>query len=787
MDLRCVFFPLGSTRTSQLIAALALCLGLSHGPAIAQSQRALLIGIDTYTAEAQRKTALADSVSDDERGSVRGWTDLDGAVNDAQALRALLTTRFGFAEENVRLLLNADATRKGILQALRDLIDASGPGDTVVFMYAGHGSQVTNTASTEPDGQDESIVPADSRLGALDIRDKELRVLFNELLTKGVQLTIIFDSCHSGSVTRGVTPGKARNLKPSSRVISDDSPLPPPPQENPAALVISAAQDNEVAKEAKDSDGTPHGAFTWALTAVLRTADPATPARDMFARVRARMKGHGFAQEPVLAGQSARLSRPLFGGASRGGAGTSTRVAVIERTERTITLQGGLALGLRPDCELCALGEGPMARPDTSLCVTVTETQGLARARAVVTRGEPSDLGPGDLLAVTRWVASPGTPLRIWIPPALEANQVRAAAGAVAEVSHEVGMTLVEEPTVTPPTHVVQWTGSAWVMTDNQEVDTDLGGPTLHKDAIRSALSETDGEGRLFIHLPPTPELAEAMETDLESENNIETSKDGTAAHYVLTGGIYRGGLQYGWLYAPATESGIVPAMPPTVRPVAAGNPSAASAQLVEYARQLNRVWGWMQLESPPDEGTFPYRLTGFEDVDTGAFISVDDTLRWGHRYRAVIEADSAAIEAIREDYATRAKRYMYLFAIDRNGNSFLLYGGENVENDINLLDDTPDPIRFTIPSTGGYLFTSEDADGDGRADVDTFFFLTTEEPITAPRSVLAYRGVPREVRRNADPPLTRLLLRTGSGMRGFSQPVPTNWAMIRAPMTSAD
>ena len=56
---------------------------------------------------------------------------------------------------------------------------AAASKDDVVFVYfAGHGSQVRNSKSDEPDLLDESIVPADSRRGAPDIRDKELRRIF---------------------------------------------------------------------------------------------------------------------------------------------------------------------------------------------------------------------------------------------------------------------------------------------------------------------------------------------------------------------------------------------------------------------------------------------------------------------------------------------------------------------------------------------------------------------------------------------------------------------------------
>jgi len=47
------------------------------------------------------------------------------------------------------------------------------------------------------------LVPADSNQGALDISRQRACAALLEALKKGVTLTAIFDSCHSGSIGRG--------------------------------------------------------------------------------------------------------------------------------------------------------------------------------------------------------------------------------------------------------------------------------------------------------------------------------------------------------------------------------------------------------------------------------------------------------------------------------------------------------------------------------------------------------------------------------------------------------
>src|SRR5882672_10077047 len=260
-----------------------LIWALPFQSACAQTRRAFLVGIDKYrpaTAaekkEARKKGMVAPARIDAEFGP------LDGAVNDAVSIRDVLLHRFGFLPENVHLLKDAGAKRQAILDGMRKyLVNEAHDGDVLFFYYAGHGSQVQNSLSYKPDKQDETIVPWDANVGAWDIRDKEIARLFNEALDKHkVTLTAIFDSCHSGSIARGLAGDqlKTRSLPGDTRDAKDDYHATPP--ENRGALIISAAQFNESAKEAvEEHDGVsiPHGAFTLALLQTFNRVPPNTP------------------------------------------------------------------------------------------------------------------------------------------------------------------------------------------------------------------------------------------------------------------------------------------------------------------------------------------------------------------------------------------------------------------------------------------------------------------------------------------------------------------------------
>src|SRR5262245_37317597 len=83
-----------------------------------ETRRALLVGIDKYqpeqpttTAVADEKTAVANASPTNPPPARSGWFDLDGAVNDVEAVRAVLIARYGFQPDNVHVLRNQEATR----------------------------------------------------------------------------------------------------------------------------------------------------------------------------------------------------------------------------------------------------------------------------------------------------------------------------------------------------------------------------------------------------------------------------------------------------------------------------------------------------------------------------------------------------------------------------------------------------------------------------------------------------------------------------------------------------
>lgn len=157
--------------------------------------RALLVGVDVYANPNLSRT--------------------DGATDDAKAMQKLLIEKFGFAPNSIKLLLDSQATAQNIVQNFETwLINGTRPGDRVFFIYAGHGFQAPDDNGDEEDGQDEVITPYDITFtsdGGKIVLDNEKTFVrddkFNDFIARlsGRRAVLLFDSCHSGTISRGVS------------------------------------------------------------------------------------------------------------------------------------------------------------------------------------------------------------------------------------------------------------------------------------------------------------------------------------------------------------------------------------------------------------------------------------------------------------------------------------------------------------------------------------------------------------------------------------------------------
>lgn len=265
------------------------------------SRHAVCIGIDDYRGEEN---------------------DLRGCVNDARAWAGLLAGRFGFAQGDVRTIINGEATRGGILSALEGLVAGARAGDVCAFIYSGHGTWVPDRgARDEADGRDEALVPWEVDFGRL-IRDDELRPVLDRI-PAGVSFTFIADSCFSGTATRllpGGPPGagRVRFMPPPAAVAGGMTARAPVKkrlrgmgEERMPEIFMSAASDDEPAAEGQFG-GTTRGAFSYFAVRELEAAGPGLSGEELLARVRRSLGAAGYTQRPQLEGRAEAKRRAVF-------------------------------------------------------------------------------------------------------------------------------------------------------------------------------------------------------------------------------------------------------------------------------------------------------------------------------------------------------------------------------------------------------------------------------------------------------------------------------------------
>ena len=372
---------------------------------------------------------------------------LSGCVNDANAMAALLRDAYGF--EDVVTLLDEAATRDAILGALDELGARIEEDDVVVVHYSGHGSQMADREGDEPDGKDETLVPHDSGRKPhpnRDITDDELYAWIRGVTEQTRNLSLVFDCCHSGTITRDAFGSRSRWVPPDERPVSELPPSPMPAEARGTTrdtgpsdwlpmgryVLIAGCQDDESSYEhdvTDDGSVVTHGAMTYFLTQELAKATAGTTYRDVFELVRTRVSAAHPRQHPQLEGTT---DRELFGVRDFE---PMRFVAVTRREATAATLAAGAAHGVVVGSEWDVYPAGTKqvaegARPLGRVQVTAVRA---VEADATIGAEEPAGAIVPDSRAVEmmRPLTAPRLRVAVEAPPeyAAAADELRAALG----------------------------------------------------------------------------------------------------------------------------------------------------------------------------------------------------------------------------------------------------------------------------------------------------------------------------------------------------------------------
>lgn len=243
---------------------------------------------------------------------------LQGCVNDANDMSALLQKFLGFQGSDITVLHDAQATKTNIMNNLKEMVDGAKAGKHVylVFSLSSHGTQVPDLNSDEErDHADEAFCPHDLAQGGDQwdsnhiIVDDELRDLFIQL-PSNVLLEVYLDTCHSGTGLKAID------------MLFDRRPryLPPPSLKafNQVDgkrsrglsrgllekgiihhILWAACRSDQTSADANIAGGW-HGAFTYYFCKEMNACNNSLSRAKLLAKVRADLKAGHYSQIPQL-------------------------------------------------------------------------------------------------------------------------------------------------------------------------------------------------------------------------------------------------------------------------------------------------------------------------------------------------------------------------------------------------------------------------------------------------------------------------------------------------------
>lgn len=261
-------------------------------------------------------------------------------------------------------------TYQNIVTAFNTITTTAQEKDLVYIHYSGHGGR-TPTLIPElkgENGMDESIVPTDIGLSEGQyLRDIELAKLLQDMVNKGLFVTLVMDSCHSGGATRGDTAIRGINtidttVRPTDSFVSLEELkqnwadltqnntrglkrwLP----ESNNYVLLAACRPSEYAFEYAVNSKERHGALTYWMIDTLCNGGSNLTYQSLYNRVKGIINSKFPQQLPMLLGEGDRL---VFGSKIISNPYTVNLTNVNEQ-QTEVTLDAGAVQGLSTETRL---------------------------------------------------------------------------------------------------------------------------------------------------------------------------------------------------------------------------------------------------------------------------------------------------------------------------------------------------------------------------------------------------------------------------------------------------
>lgn len=178
------------------------------------------------------------------------------ASSDAQLFRSFALGA-GVPAENITLLVNEDATRNKITDALLRLKAATtDPSETAIFYFSGHGAPVVEEGKVTAG----TLVPHDAVDTSLAFTGVELAMVEETMTGLPGDSIVILDACFTGKQGRGVSPRGVKGLL----VVPRNFRIVSAPQKKTWWMAATSGDNS-----ANDFDKAKHGLFTHYLIQAL--------------------------------------------------------------------------------------------------------------------------------------------------------------------------------------------------------------------------------------------------------------------------------------------------------------------------------------------------------------------------------------------------------------------------------------------------------------------------------------------------------------------------------------
>jgi Caspase domain len=416
---------------------------------------ALLIGIDHYQPNPH-------------------FNSLRGAVRDIDKVAAYLDTSLKIPSEQITRLTSplpdtnslADAraarqeqppTYQNIVNAFKGITEGANTGDLVYIHYSGHGGRVkTIFSDLKGEGQfDECLVPMDVGDKGYYLRDVEMNTLLKRMTDKGLVVTVIFDSCHSGGATRG--DGDVRGAR-DGQVDTNDRPQDSRVADRAELLAnwcvttqnsstdgwlpnrkdyvfLGACRPTELAYEAAFGTGTErNGALTYWMLDTLNAVPTGLTYQALYDRVTGQIQSKFPNQLPMLLGEGDRL---VFGSEIKP---VQYSLTVVNVMPGQVTLNGGLVQGLSRGARfaLYPVGSDFVDKQKRLAVVEIIELQASTATAKILTAEESG-------VAAVMEQIEPGLPAVMESEPINLKHRVRLFSKEVGEKEEQLPPELVDK------------------------------------------------------------------------------------------------------------------------------------------------------------------------------------------------------------------------------------------------------------------------------------------------------------------------------------------------------